>query len=310
MSKGVPPEIAADLERAVRLEYWTIGWMISIVVAMGAVVGSSQAMRTALIEDMLSLIPAIVFLVAIRFERKAPSRLFPFGYQRVHSLSFMISAVALAAMGSLLLIESLMTLVRQEHVTVPPIHLFGEDVWLGWLMVAALLYSVVPPVILGRMKLPLARRLQDEVLHTDALMQKADWMTGLAGAAGVIGLGLGYWWADAVAATIISFSILQDGVTALRIATAELADGVPRELGKSNIDPEAEQLMRKLEGQYPAARIRLRETGRYIHAEVCGVDADPRQNLKILWPGMPERSWRLAQLSFVPPNKETRTGDS
>jgi hypothetical protein len=38
----------------------------------------------------------------------------------------------------------------------------------------ALTYSIVPPVILGRMKLPLAKRLQDKVLHTDAMMQKAD----------------------------------------------------------------------------------------------------------------------------------------
>jgi cobalt-zinc-cadmium efflux system protein len=310
VSRPFPAEIEADLRRAVRLEYWTIGWMASIVTVMGLVMGSSQAMRTAWIEDVLSLIPTIVFLVAVRFERKEPSRLFPFGYQRVHSLAFLISAVALSSVGALLLLESVMTLIRQEHATVPPVRLFGQDLWQGWLMVAALLYSVVPPVILGRMKLPLARRLQDEVLHTDALMQKADWMTGLAGVAGVIGLGLGYWWADAAAATVISFSILNDGVTALRIATAELVDGAPRKLGGTEMDPEAELLMAKLERQYPGGRVRLRETGRYLHAEVSGAEPDRGQDLRALWPGAPDRSWRLAQLSFVPPDKEARTGES
>ena len=121
----------------------------------------------------------------------------------------------------------------REHVTIPSVHLFGQQVWLGWLMIAALAYSVVPPLILGRMKLPVAGALHDEVLHTDAMMQKADWMTGLAGIAGVIGIGFGYWWADAVAAALISFSILHDGITALRVAAAELADGVPRELGSA-----------------------------------------------------------------------------
>ncbi len=56
--------------------------------------------------------------------------------------------------------------------------------------------------------------------------------------------------------------------------------------------------------QDPGATFRLRETGRYIHAEVCGIDPDVRQNLQALWPGGPERSWRLAQLSFVPPDED------
>ncbi|CAA9533071.1 MAG: predicted Co/Zn/Cd cation transporter [uncultured Sphingomonadaceae bacterium] len=310
MSGHLPPEIQADHRRAVRLEYWTIAWMISVVALMGLVMGGSQAMRTAWIEDILSLVPAIVFLVAARFERKPPTRLFPFGYQRVHSFAFLIAAVALASVGTLLLFESVMTLVRQEHVTVPPVQIFGQEIWLGWLMIAALAYSVVPPVILGRKKLPLARRLQDEVLHTDALMQRADWMTGLAGIAGILGLGLGYWWADAVAAGIISASILHDGTKALRIATAELVDGTPRALGEKEVDPEAQQLIEKLEGQYPNARIRLRKTGRYIRAEVCGVEPDQEQDLEALWPGDPERSWRLAQLSFVPPDNDARAGGS
>ena len=304
MTMSPPHAIAEDLKRARRLEFWTIGWMLSIIVVMGLVMGSSQAMRTAWIEDILSLIPAIVFLVALHFEGKEPSRRFPYGYHRVHSLAFLISAVALSAMGAMLLFESAMTLLKREHVTIPPIRLFGQEVWMGWLMIGALLYSVIPPVILGRMKLPIAKRLQDEVLHTDAAMQRADWMTGLAGIAGVAGLGLGYWWADAVAAGIISLSILRDGLTALRIATAELVDGAPRELGSNKIAPDAEALMNELKRLYPGADVRLRETGRYIHAQICGARPEEEVDLQAIWPDDQERAWRLAQLSFVPPEKE------
>jgi len=295
-----PPEIADDLAHARRLEYWTIAWMISVILIMGLAMGSSQAMKTAWIEDLLSLIPAIVFLVALHFEAKPPSRRFPYGYHRVNSLAFLISSVALSAMGSVLLLESAMTLIAAEHVTIPPIELFGETVWMGWMMVAALLYSVVPPVILGRMKLPLARRLQDKVLHTDAMMQKADWMTGLAGVAGVIGLGLGFWWADAAAAGLISLSILLDGVKALRSATAELIDGAPRALSRDEIAEEAEALHAALAQRYPDAEIRLRETGRFILAQVAVAESDGA-SLAEIWPGRPERRWRLSQISFVPP---------
>lgn len=301
MTEPVPHEIEADLRKAKRLAWWTLGWMVSVVVVMGLVMGSSQAMRTAWIEDILSLIPAIVLLVALKLERKEPTPLYSYGFDRAHSLAFLIAAVALAAVGAVLLIESARTLAMREHVTIPSVHLFGQQVWMGWLMIAALAYSAVPPLILGRMKLPVAKRAHDAVLHTDAMMQKADWMTALAGIGGVLGIGFGLWWADAAAAAIISLSILSDGVTALRIATAELGDGVPRELGSSKMAADAQALLAELRRRWPGCDVRLRESGRYILAQVHGA-APPRQavDLKEIWPCEPERAWRFAQLSFAP----------
>lgn len=304
MSRPVPAEIAQDLARARRLSWWTLVWMASVTAAMALAMGQSQAMRTALFEDVLSMVPAIVMLVALKFERREPDRLHPYGYDRVHSLGFLISAVTLTGVGAFLLYESATTLIAGEHVTIPPVMLFGQEIWLGWLMVAALVYSVIPPLILGRMKLPIAERLYDEVLHTDALMQKADWMTGLAGIAGVIGIGLGYWWADAAAAGLISLSILQDGINALRVATAELVDGVPRELGEPEIAPDAAALRDELQRRWPDAEIRLRESGRYILAQVRGEPGETGLDLRAIWPGDPECAWRFAELSFVPPGEE------
>ena len=301
MKDELPPHVLADLARAERLEWWTLGWMASVIAAMAAVVGSSAAMRTALIEDVLSLVPAAVFLIARRIERRPESRRFPFGFDRVNSLAFLISAVALASVGATLLLESTITLLKREHVTVAPIEVFGAGIWLGWAMIAALAYSVVPPVILGRMKLPVAKRLQDKVLHTDALMQRADWQTGLAGIAGILGIGLGLWWADAAAAALIALSILHDGVNALRLSTAELIDGAPRGLDSSDIDPEAAMLQGALEGRFPGATVRLRETGRFIHAQIDGVSEPEAIDRAALWPGAPERAWRLGRLSFIAP---------
>ena len=52
--------------------------VLSIVVAMGLVLGNSQTMKTAWIGDTLGLIPPIVFLVAVHFEKKGSTRDFPF----------------------------------------------------------------------------------------------------------------------------------------------------------------------------------------------------------------------------------------
>ncbi|HEY9091933.1 cation diffusion facilitator family transporter [Parasphingorhabdus sp.] len=301
---AIPEAIAQDIAKARRLEIWTLLWTGSIVLVMGLVMGSSQAMKSAWIEDVLSLVPAIVFLIALHFEKREPNQKFRFGYRRVNSLAFLIAAVTLTGVGGFLLFEAAKTLLMQEHPTIGPITIFGHTIWLGWLMIAALLYSVIPPVILGYMKHPIAEKIQDKVLHTDALMQKADWMTGLAGIVGVMGVGLGYWWADAVAAGFISFEILRDGIKNLRIATAELIDGMPRELENDDIADDALELEQALLRQYPDAKIQMRESGRYILVQIGNISVDE-------WRGidsnvLPERQWRVDQISLKCPTEAER----
>ncbi|MCQ6331855.1 hypothetical protein NPM18_33755, partial [Bacillus cereus] len=75
------------------------------------------------------------------------------------------------------------------------------------------------PVILGRMKMPLADALHDRVLYADADMQKADWRTAAGTGVGGLGIGLGRWGADAVVAIASSFSIIRDGWTNVRHAS-------------------------------------------------------------------------------------------
>jgi cobalt-zinc-cadmium efflux system protein len=297
----LPVERQQDLRRARRLEWFNIGFTITIVTVMGLVLGQSQAMKTAWIEDLLGLVPPVVFLFATHYELKEPGKTFPFGFDRVHSLGFLIAAVSLALVGLSLLWGSISSLIHQEHATVASIELFGHSIWLGWLMIAAQAYSIVPPLIIGHREMPLATRLQDEVLFTDAKMNKANWQTGIAGIAGIVGIGLGYWWADAAAAAFISVSIIADGWTAMKVATIELVDGLPRGLGGSGPDEETEQLLRALTERFPDGEVRLRETGRYIRAEVHGV-APPEQEVDLAeyWPGRPDRYWRLADLTFAP----------
>ncbi len=296
----LPESIRDDFARAKRLEWRTLWWMSTVVVLMFLAMGSSQAMRSALIEDVLSLVPAVTFLIAARFEPKDPTEKYPFGFVRVNSLAFLVAAVALTAVGGFLMYENATTLLMAEHPTVAPVEMFGHTVWLGWLMIAALAWSVAVPMTLGHMKLPVARRLRDKVLNTDALMQKADWQTGLAGIVGILGIYFGYWWADSAAALFIAFSILRDGLANMGIAAAELLDGAPRELDGSDISPEVQRLRARLEKLWPQGDVRLRESGRYIVGTIEGVHPPADlPNLDELMGDDP--SWRLARLSFSPP---------
>jgi len=167
-----------------------------------------------------------------------------------------------------------------KHPSIGLVTILGHDIWLGWVMIAALTYSVIPPVILGHIKQPIAKAMQDKVLHTDALMQKADWMTGLAGIAGILGVGLGYWWADSAASAFISFEILRDGVKNLRMSTAELIDGMPRELDSDDSASDARELEAALRAKYPGAEIVCGRVG-----AICWSRSQASRATRILWPG-------------------------
>ncbi|MFC1457965.1 cation diffusion facilitator family transporter [Microvirga arabica] len=262
----LPHEIELTMRRAERLAWISIAFLISIVLAMAVVMGGSQAMQTAWVEDMLSLLPPIAFLIALKLERKPATEKFPFGFYRANSLAFLIAAGALATMGVLLLYEAASTLIKQEHPTIGSFQLFGQEVWLGWAMIAVLVYSVIPPVILGRLKKPVAAKIADKVLHTDALMNAADWQTGLAGILGIIGVAFGFWWADAVAAGFISVSILLDGLRSMRTSVVELIDGAPRRIDSGDIDPLVNRVAAKLKAEHGDVNVQVRETGRYMRA--------------------------------------------
>lgn len=265
----LPREVVLALRRANQLEWVTIGVFVVIVSLIYAVMGNSQAMKTAWIEDMLSFVPPIAFLVAIRATRRPASAARPYGYHHAIGMSHLVAAVALCVMGGFLVVDGTMALVTAEHPTIGGVTLFGHTFWLGWLMMAALVITAIPPVVLGRMKLRLAPQLHNKVLHADADMNKADWMTSASALVGVAGIGLGWWWADAAAALVISASILHDGVTNLKAAVASLLGARPTTIDDTGPHPLLDDIDTCLRrpGWVREAAARVRDEGQVFHVE-------------------------------------------
>jgi cation diffusion facilitator family transporter len=265
----LPAEQRDALHKAIRLEWATLVFLAVSTTMVFLVLGNSQAMKAAWIEDLLSFLPPLSFLVAARINRKPPSVDHPYGYHRATGVAHLVAAVALTAMGAYLLVESGLGLLTAEHPTIGGIELFGNTVWLGWLMMGVMLLTVAPPVFLGRAKMKLAGKLHDKVLYADADMNKADWMTAVAAVAGVAGIGLGLWWADYAAALIIAASILRDGVRNTRAAVSALMD----KRAMTYNDAEPHPLHRQVDGYLRSldwvadARSRIRDEGHVFHAE-------------------------------------------
>jgi divalent metal cation (Fe/Co/Zn/Cd) transporter len=188
------------------------------------------------------------------------------------------------------------------------VEILDTQVWLGWLMIAALLYSGIPPIIFGRLKQPLSAELHDKVLFADARMNRADWLTASAAIAGVVGIGFGLWWADSAAAALISLDILKDGAQNLRRAVADLMDETPTTVDRDATDPVRDELLSMLKGLdwVEGAEVRLREVGQVYFGEAFVVSSDSAnltQNIEDASKKARALDWRVQDLVIMPVRK-------
>lgn len=301
----LPPAQAEALRKAKRLEWVSIGILTVTATLVLLVLGNSQAMRAAWFEDLLSFIPPIAFLVAVRISRRRPTPRHPYGHHRSVAVGHVVAAVALAGMGSFLVVESGLSLIRAEHPTIGTVALFGHSVWLGWLMIAVMVVTGVPPVILGRMKMRLARELHDKVLYADADMNKADWMTSLGTIVGVTGIGLGLWWLDAAAALFIAGSIVHDGVRNLLAAVTDLMDARATTFDDRIPHPLVDRVDGVLAGLdwVREAGSRARDEGHVFHIEAFVVPREGRVSLAQLdaaREACAALDWKVEDIVIVP----------
>lgn len=298
----LPPVQRDALRRALRLEWISLGFFASALAFTALVMGSSQALKTAWIDDALGVVPPIAFLVAARVRRREPTGAYPYGYHRCVTIAFLCAAVALLGLGLALVVDGAAALVRGERPTITAIQLLGREVWLGWLMLAALMWSTVPSVFLGRAKRRLARVLHDKVLHADAEMNSDDWQAGAAAIVGVLGVGLGLWWADAACGCLIAVSITADGVRSLRSAVGDLMDRRPRTVDDDAWDTLPDELAALVRGLpwVRRARVRMREHGHVYFGEVYVVpidERDPGARIREVHALARELGWRMHDLT-------------
>ncbi|MEU1884925.1 cation transporter [Micromonospora rifamycinica] len=302
----LPPDKAALHRRAIRLEWWTIAFFVAAVILLAVTLGQSQAMKAAWIEDMLGLVPPAAFLIAARYRNRAPNERFPYGYHRSVSVAFLAGSVALLGLGGYVVYDSAVRLIARERPPIGLIEVFGQRFWLGWLMIAVLLATMVPAILLGHAKQRIARQLHDKVLFADAEMNRADWLTAGAAILGVAGIGIGLWWADAVAALIIGGDIVRDGIRTTRSAVANLMDNKPRVVDGSHEHPLPHQLLTAVRDHdwVVDACLRLREEGHVFVGELIVVPREGTdrlvERLEELQQFARDFDWRIHDLIVAP----------
>lgn len=265
-----PSHLNPLYKKAIRYEWISLLYVLSASVFSFLALSNSQTMKTVWLEDLLGIIPPASFLISSKIICWNPNKNFPYGYHRVTSAAYLTSSLALFILGAYLLIDGLFVLLQQEHASIPDVYIGRHPIWFGYFMIIALLWSSIPSTFLGHIKLPLAYKLHDRILLADSKMNKASWMSGFASIIGVIGIGFGFWWADALVGMIISIDILKDGFTHVKQAVFNLLNETPKSLKNSKTDvliAELKSLIKK-EEWVESVSLRFREEGHILFGEV------------------------------------------
>jgi divalent metal cation (Fe/Co/Zn/Cd) transporter len=220
-------------------------------------------------------VPPAAFLIATRYRDRKPTEEMEWGYHRAISIGYLAGSIAIVALGTFILIDSGQKLVKAEHPTIGLVELFDWHFWQGWLMISVLVYTGIPPVILGLMKKPLAEQLHDKVLVADAEMNRADWLTASAAMVGVIGIGFGIWWLDSAAAIVIALDVVRDGARYTGRAALNLMDARPRTYDESKPHPLKLQVEHELVRMdwVREAVVRMRELGQVFEINAFVIPA-------------------------------------
>jgi cation diffusion facilitator family transporter len=309
MSIGRAFEYPSD-KQELRKKTKQLSWLSIVLLSIAGTfvfltVGQSQAMKTAWISDFLTAVPPAALLLAMRYELRQPTKRFPFGYTRSIAVAFLVTAGTLSLIGIWLLYDSLMKLVMQQRPPIGTKEIFGHQLWLGWLMIAALGFSLCCGLLIGLLKKPIAKKLNDKALNAESTMNRDEWLSEGAAILGILLVGFGHWWGDAAAAAFISIEMVHDGWINMRLVIADLMDESPSRLGSRDLEDIAAKLQSRIEAAGLAARVgaRLREHGRAVTGElfvVLGDGADPTVQIARIVDAARDVDWRLHDLVVMP----------
>jgi divalent metal cation (Fe/Co/Zn/Cd) transporter len=273
---------------------------------MYLVMGRSQAMKANWLQDAFAIIPAAGYLVSNSVVFRRPNERFPYGYHRSVSIAFFFAAVALAGLGIYLVIDSLIPFLNSSHPTIGTVRILGHRIWLGWpMMVATVFSSAIPPFFLGRAMLKPARVTHDKALYSTAQMNKAGWLASVSALVGVIGIGLGFWWADYVAALVISVLVLRDGWRNTKTAVLSLMDEYPRttDFAAADSAPARVETYLKSLDWVKDAEVRMRDAGHVLFGNAIVDPADRRgltAKIRAAIEGVMALDWRIYDFAIMP----------
>ncbi len=225
-----------------------------------ALVSGSVALLGDALHNLSDVSTSVLVFVGFRASRRLPTERYPYGYERAEDLAGLGVALVIWGSAAVAGYESVTKLVRH-----------GATGHVGW-GIAAAAVGIAGNQLVARYKLVVGRRIRAATMVADA---KHSWLDALSSAGamlGLIGVALGWAWADAVAGIVVTGFICHVGWEVTADIAHRLLDGVD-----PHIVTTAETAATAVPGVLHA-HARARGTGRTLRVEVEGF-LDPQMPL-------------------------------
>ena len=217
-----------------------------------AVLSGSVALLGDALHNLSDVSTSALVFVGFRASRRAATERYPYGYERAEDLAGIGVALVIWASAVVAGVESVVKLVRH-----------GATYHVGW-GIAAAAVGIIGNQLVARYKLAVGRRIQSATMVADAKHSWLDAMSSAGAMLGLIGVALGWRWADAVAGIVVTGFICHVGWRVSADIAHRLLDGVDPTLVST-----AEAVAARTPG-ISHAHARARWTGRTLRVEVEG----------------------------------------
>jgi cation diffusion facilitator family transporter len=217
-----------------------------------ALVSGSVALLGDALHNLSDVSTSVLVFVGFRASRKAPTARYPYGYERAEDLAGIGVAVVIWASAGVAGVQSVNKLIHH-----------GATQHLGW-GIGAAAAGILGNQLVARYKLVIGRRIQSATMIADA---KHSWLDALSSAGallGLIGVAVGWSWADAAAGLLVTAFIGHVGWEVSSDIAHRLLDGVD-----PAVITAAEATAAHTSGVLHA-HARARWTGRTLRVEVEG----------------------------------------
>ena len=234
-----------------------VGSVVDALLALGKLTGGTVAQSQSLIADGIhsvsDLVTDLLVILAARHSSQEADSEHPYGHGRIQAIATALLAVSLAAIALGIAGDALSRLRGNGELMTP-----------GWLAVVVAAVSVVAKEAVYQYTIRVGRKLDSGLLRANAWHSRTDALSSLIVIAGVLGVMLGFLWADAIGAVGVAVIILYAAFKIGREAFDELID--------TGLDPKTLTLMRQtilsVPGVIDVHELRTRRMGSQLLADM------------------------------------------
>jgi cation diffusion facilitator family transporter len=235
---------------------WAIKWSFLILMATGLIqagivaLSGSVALLADTVHNFGDAFTTLPLWIAFGLARKSPSRRFTYGYGRVEDLAGLIIVVVILASAALAGYESALRFMNPREVS----HLA--------VVALAAVVGFVGNEVVAQFRIRVGKRIKSAALEADGKHARVDGLTSLGVLAGVLGIRMGWAWADPLVGILITLVIVHIAWDSGKTVIPRLLDAVDPEV----VDRVKEILQRQADVE-DVSDIRMRWLGHRMLAE-------------------------------------------